>query len=234
MISIRIEGLDAALRRVDQAGKQVRYAAAVALTRTGKQVEQQLQKDMQGAFDQPSPYTMKGTFSTGATKTKLEAVVGLKDKGQRVPPALLLKEHFTGGMRGGKPMERALSAMGALPAGWRAIPGEGMQLDRYGNPKRAQVREILGALKSRMRAYKGRGARVKAVGYFVITPGGKSHLHPGVYWQSGRSIKPMFVFVEQTGYRKVIDLPRSAAAVVNREFVRQFEIAFDQAMRTAR
>lgn len=231
--SIKIEGLDRVQRLVGETGKQARFAAAVALTRTAKEVEKRLVKDMQGTFDRPSPYTLRGTFSTGANRNKLEAVIGLKDKG-RVPPAMLLKEHFGGGVRGGKPMERALSAMGALPSGWRAIPGQGMALDAYGNPKRAQVREILGALKSRMKAYKGRGKRMALVGYFVIPPGSGSHLHPGVWWQSGKSIKPMFVFVKAAGYRKVLDLPRSAAEVVNREFTKQFEVAFEQAMRTAR
>jgi len=232
--TIKIEGLDRMQRMVGEAGKQARYAAAVALTRTAKEVEKRLVKDMLGTFDRPSPFTQRGTFSRGATKSKLEAVAGLKDKGMRVPPAMLLKEHFSGGMRGSKPMEKALAGMGALPSGWRAIPGQGMQLDAYGNPKRAQVREILGALKSRMKTYKGRGKRMALVGYFVIPPGANSHLHPGVWWQSGRSIKPMFVFVQAAGYRKVLDLPRSAAEVVNREFTKQFEIAFEQAMRTAR
>lgn len=236
MLEIKVDtkGIDAAMRRMDQTAKQVRFAASVALTRTAKEVQKQMVKDMQGTFDRPSPYTLKGTFTTTATKAKLESIVGLKDKGMRVPPAVLLKEFFSGGVRGGKPMEKALAGLGVLPTGWRAVPGAGMPLDAYGNPKRAVVREVLGSLKSRLKTYKGRGKRMALVGYFVIPVGSSSHLHPGVYWQSGKNIKPMFVFVQQAGYRKFFDLPRTAAEVVNREFTKQFTIAFNQAMATAK
>ena len=43
---------------VGEAGKQARFAAAVALTSTAKKVEERLVKDMQGTFDRPSPYTL--------------------------------------------------------------------------------------------------------------------------------------------------------------------------------
>jgi hypothetical protein len=233
-VNIKIEGLDQVKSMVGNVGKQARYAAAVALTRTAKAADKRLVDDMQSTLDKPSPYTTRGTYSTSATPNKLEAVIGLKDKGTRVPPALLLKEHFSGGARGSKPFELALAGMGALPRGWRAIPGQGMPLDSYGNPKRTTIREMLGALKSRMKTYKGRGKRMQMVGYFVIPVGAKSHLHPGIYWQSGRAIKPMMVFVQAAAYRKVIDLPRSAAAVVHRDFDRLFTEAFEQAMRTAK
>jgi len=196
---IKIEGLEGVQRMLGNAGKQARFAAAKTITQTAKEVEKQLVKDMQGTFDRPSPYTLKGTFSTSATPAKLEATIGLKNKGQRVPPAVLLKEHFTAGYRGAKPMERALAGMGALPKGWRALPGQGMRLDAYGNPRRAQVREILGSLASRMKIARtvGRGKKktTQLQGYFVVPVGTKSHLHPGVYWHAGRSLKPMFVFV---------------------------------------
>lgn len=232
-MKVHLEGLDDVQRMLREAPKQAAFATAVALTRTAKEVEKRLQKDMAGQFDRPTRYTLRSTFSTSATRTSLQATIGIRDKG-RAPPAIVLKEHFGGGMRGTKPMELALAGLGVLPKGWKVIPGQGMPLDGYGNPRRAMVREIIGALKSRMKTYKGRGKKVALVGYFAVPPGSDSHLHPGVYWQSGRTIKPMLVFVAAAGYRKVIDLPKSAADVVNRDFARLFGEAFEQAMRTAR
>ena len=94
-LSIKIEGLDRVQRMVGEAGKQARFAAAVALTSTAKKVVERLVKDMQGTFDRPSPYTLRGTFSTGANRNKLEAVIGLKDKG-RVPPAIHMRPRVFG------------------------------------------------------------------------------------------------------------------------------------------
>lgn len=214
--------------------KQVPFATAKALTDTAKQVQAELKREMLAEFDNPSPYTKNSTYSTSANKATLTAEVGIKNKGLRVPPATLLKEHFTGGQRGGKPMERAMVALGALPAGWRAVPGQGLKLDAYGNPNRNQVREILGSLKNKTAIYKGRGKKMALVGYFLIPVGSESTLTPGIYWRQGRAIRPMFIFVKQAGYRKVLDLPRIAGKVVDKSFGPTFRAALDSAMATAR
>jgi hypothetical protein len=214
--------------------KQIPFATAKALTDTAKLVQAELKREMLAEFDNPSPYTKNSTFSTSATKATLQAVVGIKDKGMRVPPAKLLKEHFTGGMRGGKPMERAMMALGALPSGWRVVPGQGLKLDSYGNPNRNQVREILGSLKNKTSIYKGRGKKVALVGYFLVPIGSDTSLTPGIYLRQGRAIKPMFIFVKQAGYRKVLDLPRIAGKVVAQSFNARFSAALESALATAR
>jgi hypothetical protein len=214
--------------------KQVPFATAKALTSTAKLVQAELKREMLAEFDNPSAFTKNSTYSTSATKVTLQAEAGIKDRGMRVTPAKLLKEHFTGGLRGGKPMERALIAMGALPSGWRAVPGQGMTLDGFGNPKRNQVREILGSLRSKASVYQGRGKKMALVGYFLVPIGSDSNLTPGIYWRSGSSIKPMFIFVKQATYRKVIDLPGIASKVVAKSFNAQFRAALDTALATAR
>jgi hypothetical protein len=235
MFTIKIEGLDKLQKELnDLQRKQLPYATAVALSKTAQSVEKKLKREMAGEFDKPTPYTLKSTFVSPAKKANLEAIVGLKDKGTRVPPAVLLKEHFTGGVRGNKPFEKALAGIGALPSGWRAIPGAGMPLDSYGNPRRNVLREIFGALKTRTKVFKGRGKRVQLVGYFLIPVGSASHLGPGIYLQKNRTIQPMFVFVKSAGYRKVIDLPRIATETVNKEFNREFSTAFANALATAK
>ena len=216
--------------------KQIPFATALALTRTAKDVESQLKRDLMSGLESPSPYTVRATFSTSAKKTTLEAVVGIKDKKPAggTAPSVLLKEHFSGGVRGNKPMEKALISMGVLPSGWRVVPGAGMPVDTYGNPRRAAVRELIGSLRSKASVYKGRGKNVGAVGYFAITPGHDSHLEPGVYWRKGRAIRPMLMFINAAGYRKRFDLPRIARQVVDVKFNTHFASALNSALATAR
>lgn len=217
------------------AQKQVTYAAAVALTRTAKRVEQELRKDL-STLD-ATKYTKESTFIAPAKPAKLEAIVGIKDKkpGRGSSPAQILKEHFTGGVRGNKPMEKALMAMGVLPNGMRVTVGPGMKLDRFGNPNRAEVTQLLNSLRTRMQVFKGRGKNARAIGYFVILPGAKSHLPPGIYQRIGRdAIKLMLNYINAATYRKRFDLARSARPVVDRHFQAEFVSAYQAALATAR
>lgn len=241
-ISVKIEGMDRTLRWLSAGQKQARYSAAVALTRTAKDLERKLADDMRSAFSSASPYTLRSQYVSPATRDKLRAEVGIKDKApaRGTAPAKLVREHFIGGQRGSKPMEVALRARGALPAGHIVVPGAGMKLDRYGNPSKAAVTEILGALKSGIAVYAGRGKRAAAVVYFVAPVGGNrrtAHLAPGIYKRTQRgsdsAIQPMLLFVKAAPYRRVIFLDR-IARTAQPTFSRHFDAALAQAMATAR
>jgi len=229
MINIKIEGLEQVQRMLGNAGKQAKYAAAVALTRTAQKGEKRLQSELQKTLDNPTPWVAKGTFVKSATKATLTSRFGVRDR-----QSLYVREHFTAGRRGQKPYERVLRGLGVLPEGYRTVPGSGLKLDARGNPNRTQLREILGSIKTRMAVARGRGKRTKLVGYFAVMPGSKSHLQPGIYWRSAREIKPVLIFVNEAGYRKVMDLVKLAEKLVADEFEMEFKAAFDQAMRTAR
>ena len=234
MISVSVD-IKPTLAMLAGAQKQVTFAAAVALTRTAKRVEKELRKDL--ATLDATRYTKEGTFSTSAIKAKLEATIGLKDKkpGRGSSPAQILKEHFTGGERGNKPMEKALMAMGALPKGMRVTVGPGMKLDRFGNPNRAEVTQLLNSLRSRMQVYKARGKNLRAIGYFAILPGANSHLSPGIYQRIGRDIiKLMLKFIDAATYRKRFDMGKSARAVVSKHFDAEFASAYQAAVASAR
>lgn len=238
MLTVRIEGMEELKRTLNDMGrKQVPFAAAKAITQTAKSVERKLQANMAGAFKSASPFVKRATFSTSATKANLTATAGLKDQKPSggTAPAVLLKEHFTGGLRGNKPFEKAIMALGGLPRGWRAVPGSGIKLDSYGNPSRKEIGEMLGSLRTRMQVFKGRGKKMAMVGFFVVPVGAKSHLSPGIYKRVARgALLTMFVFVKRAAYRKVINLERSANEVAAREFQPNFDAAFTEAMRTAR
>jgi hypothetical protein len=238
MLTIKIEGLDELQQTLgDIGGRQVPFATAVAITKTARSVERKLQDDMAGAFKSASPFVKRSTFSTSATKATLSATVGLKDQKPAggTAPAVLLKEHFTGGVRGNKPFEKAIMSLGGMPQGYRAVPGGGMKLDAYGNPNRKEIGEMLGSLRTRMQVYKGRGKKMALVGYFVVPVGAQSNLHPGIYKRVARgALLTMFIFVRQASYHKVLDFARSAQQVVSSEFPQHFDAAFTQALRTAR
>lgn len=235
MITITVDSRDT-LRYLDSAQRnQIPFATALALTRTAKLVEKSLQVEMAGKLN-ASPYTKRSTFSTSATKANLQAIVGIKDKKPAggTAPNVLLKEHFGGGIRGNKPMEKAIASLGVLPSGWRIVPGAGMPLDAYGNPRRNAVREVIGALRSRLQLYKGRGKRAGLVGYFAVPVGSSSHLSPGIYWRKGRALRPMFLFIQSASYSSRFNLPALGRRVVDEQFDTQFASALAQATATAR
>lgn len=238
MLTVKIEGLDELKRKLDDvARRQVPFAASLAINKTAQQIEARMQAGMAGAFDSVSPYVKRSTFVKRSTKTDLTATVGLKDQKPSggTAPAVLLKEHFTGGRRGNKPYEKALIAMGALPNGWRAVAGAGIGKDAYGNPRRKEVGDLLGAMHSNVQSWKGKGKNVKLVGFFVVPVGERSRLFPGIYKRIGRGvIKPMFIFVKQAAYQRIMDLQRTADQIVGTNFQPNFDAAFSEAMRTAR
>jgi len=238
MIHVKVD--DSATRRMlIAASKQARYAAAVALTRTAGVVKDDLARKMREVLPGASPYSLKSQYIRPAKPQNLTAVVGIKDikPGRGVAPATLVREHFTGGLRGHKPMEVAMAAMGALPNGWHVVPGPGIKLDRYGNPSKAAVAEILGALRRRVNVVGRRGKTTVTKGYFVVTQGAPraAHLAPGIWRRvNNRAITPMFLFVDRAAYRKRIDLPALARKAAREDFPRLFDAAYRQALATAR
>lgn len=246
MIDIKVDTRDATRWLDDVQRKQIPFATAVALTRTAALVEKALVSELTANLDRPSPYTQRSTFKTSAKKTALYAEVGIKDKKPAggTAPAVLLREHFTGGQRGFKPMERAIAAIPGVPPGVRVVPGSGMPLNAYGNPKRAAVKEVIGALRSGMNVHKKRisygiGQHTTTAGYFIAVANNPrtKHLPPGIYrryGQAGRALEPVFLFVSAPSYRKRFDLPALAQRVVSAEFQNQFRAALSSALSSAR
>ena len=219
----------------EQGARQIKYATARALTALAKKGQKAIEQQIGGVFSNATPWIRKGVFVTAARTSGLEATVGIKDQGARATPAHYLREHITAGERGNKPMELAMRSMGILPAGWLAVPSrDGVQRDAYGNVSRATLSRILRALSQKQTTTRGAiAARV-----FVIKPGVRSHLAPGI-WSATRvgdqrAIKPVFLFVSEVSYRRVLDLEEIVGDVVRRDLDAEFRAAFDEAMRTGR
>jgi hypothetical protein len=239
-ITDNIDDVVADLTRLER--EQSIFAAAVTITRVTKLTEAALRENLEDTFDKLTPFAGKGTFSTSATKRELTAEVGMRDKGGKSTPALYMREHFSGRERGAKPFERVFQRIGFLPDGYRAIPGNGMKLDGFGNPNRRQLGELIKQLKSGWRVFQGKGKRQSLVGYFVVTPERKDkrteHLIPGIWRriQKGKdsAVIPVFVFVPKADYGKVIDIEKIANETIRRVFAQEFSKAIAHAMRTAK
>lgn len=245
MITVRVS-TDFAAVRARLAGlqrEQIPFATSLALNRTAEAVQAELRAELGRLLDKPKPYTTRGTFIARSNKRQLVATIGLIDRPSRGNrgPAQYLAAELAGGPRKATAWERALRKAGALPDGWRAVPGEAARLDPYGNLHPRLLAEIFGTLRTGIRIAAGRGKRASLQTYFVARPGDRAtaHLAPGIYRRiekagQGSSIRPVVRFVGRTTYRRLFDLERIARRVVPREFPRQFEAAAAQAMATAR
>jgi len=136
---------------LDQAPKQLRFAAALGLTRTAKDAEAAVYVHMRGAFDRPTPYTMRALRVVPATKAKLEAsllVKGYEDAPGGVPPDNFLYPQVEGGERRFKAFERALQRIGVLGRREVAVPATGARFDAYGNMSRGQIVQVMSYLQA--------------------------------------------------------------------------------------
>lgn len=242
MITITVDTRETTRWLNDLERKQIPFATSVALNKTARLAQAGIKEEMQRVLDRPKPYTLNGTFVANSTKYNLTATVGLKDKAAASGRAagVYLRPLVAGIPRRQTGWERALQSIGAVPSGMRAVPAEGAKIDSYGNMSRAQVTEIMGALRSRMRMFKGKGKRAHAVGYFVAKPGDprSQHLEPGIYSRIERAgengIRPVVIFVSRTSYRPIIKLESTVRAAVEKSFAREFQSALDMALASAR
>ncbi len=224
-------------------GKDAKFAAVVAATRTAKLAQAELVKEMSDVFDQPTRYTLNSTFVRSATKANPRASVGFKEfAGKGTPATRYLMPQVTGGARRPKRFERALQAAGILPKGWYAVPGDSADLDGYGNMSRGQITKILSAVRASSDATQNRSATRKSRGrrrkeqYFAAKPG--APLPPGIYKRGGsnnRDALPVLFFVKRAPqYSRRLPFEQIVRGVASRHLAREFDRALEQAVAATR
>lgn len=234
---------------------QIPFALALTLTRLVELIAKAQREEIMRIFDRPTPYTRNSIRTRPARKTKLEAVVWLKDdtfKGGSATDYLL--PQIEGGQRVLKRSEKALYRVGVLPSGWYAVPGTAAQLDAFGNMSRSQLVKILSYFQAfgqqgyrantteTGRAKLKRGTRSRrGVEYFLALPSIRRtrHLTPGIYEviQSGfgrATPRPVLVFVRRATYRKRWDWYGIAQRVIDQETSRVWAQSWAQAVATRR
>jgi hypothetical protein len=230
--------------------REVDFVTAVALTRTAKRVEAAELHEMKDVFDRPTPFTLSGTFVRPATVSNLSAEVKLKDfAGKGTPAAKYLAAQLQGGTRRPKRFERALQSLGALPPGYRAIPGAGAKVDAYGNMDRGQIVQILSYFRAfpeagykanmtdKRKAALARGSKTQqGYAYFIGRPGDRLPLgiYQRVYFARGTAIKPILIFVSSAMYEAIFDFDFVARITVDAAFPEEFQRALAEAEAAAR
>lgn len=229
MISVDIRGLaevQSLLKNLAQ--DQIPYATMVAINNTAFATQKASRARLETAFDKPTPLIKGATRVEKATKQTLTATVYIDPK-----RALILQTHEEGGKRGHQALERFLVGKGWLPGSWRAVPGAGMPLDAYGNPKRAEVVKVIAELNAGISGIATSNRRC-----FVIRPGQRSHLDPGIYRirsrSEGRAILPLFLFVSTTQYRALLNWEETVATEAHRLLPDEAAKAVQRALATAR
>lgn len=237
---------------------QAAYATMLALNKTAEQIRSELQTEMDRVFDRPTPWVINSLRIRYATKTKLVAKMGYKDKNSAEfdgeSARSMLEPHVFGGPRHYKTMEVRLFLAGLLPAGWNAVPGAAATIDSYGNMSQGQITQILNVLQTYTEAgYNkansntvnrlAKGNKKKNIygfAYWVNPPGQQGpgkHLPPGVYQRVntgfGTSLKPVLIFVKRAMYKQRLDFFGIGQRVVERDLQANVKEAIDQAMTTA-
>lgn len=224
--------------------KQVRYAAAVALTKTAQRIQDDLIAEMRRVFDRPTRYTLNSLAIRPATKQSLEASVFMKEfAGKGTPAWKYLHAQIEGGSRRQKRFERSLSAAGLLPQGWFAVPGDNAQLDADGNMSRGQIVKILSALRASSDPTQNRNAgpgkgKMRNDEYFSVPPG--HGLPAGVYLRKPRAdgrkadVLPVIMYIRKAMYSRRFAFEGVASASAERHFEREFAAALNNALATAR
>lgn len=250
MIQVKVHGLESLKTKLASAPRQIAYATALALTKTAKMVEEKQKREMRDVFDRPTPYTLSSTYTKSAAKDNLVAEVGLKNYASKATPAVkFLQPQVRGGSRRMKRFEKALQSVGAMPAGFRAVPGAAAQRDKFGNIKPSQIVQILSWFKAfpdagykanmsdKRRASLQKGSKTRqGFAYFAGRPGNRL---PDGIWQrfafaKGSAIKPVIIFVRNANYKAIYDFDYVSRKVADRELPDQINAAVAEALRTAR
>lgn len=242
MIRVTANGgsVSAAFDRVDRdlqgfSPRRMRAAYATALTRTAVDVRTELRRELTVALDRPTPYTLDSLFVRPATADRLEAQAWFKDERAAsrggTPAAWYLLPNVEGGPRGDKGLERRLHALGYLPAGWRAVPGNAVPLDAHGNMPRGLLKQIVTQLQqAKATGVVTHQAMRRAGGRFFAVPPGAKGLPPGVYQREyyGTGLLPMLVFVRTALYDKRYGFRQVAERTAEQRFPAQLDRAIEE------
>ena len=150
MYSIQVLGLDRIKRRIKDAPRQIRYAAARTINDTAYIGAKAVQVRMATAFDKPTPFVVRSIFPglAKATPERLRRSIYPEGPGGKsVDPADVLHAEVFGGPRKFKRSERAFQRVGVLPAGFAMVPSRQLlkseKADRYGNIKASFIVQLI-------------------------------------------------------------------------------------------
>lgn len=207
-----------AVRHLERTQRNIRYATAIALTKTAKRLQAMAESEVGRVFAQPTSFVRKGFYVKPATVDRPIAIVGIKDKQAKV-----LLPHITGGRRPQKLFEQRLANDDAKASGYW-VPGQGIKLNASGNLTKGQIKQIVAGL--------SRSGKFSDL--FVGKPRGMPNAPFGIWARNvkGRGRKaesalvPLLIRIEQPSYRKRFDFYDIAEKHAQRIFTEEFNRAF--------
>jgi len=224
--------------------KQIPFAASLASTKTAPIVKQFIKQKIPQTFRNPVAWTKNAIFSQ-RSKTKPNktfsnewgATVWVKDFAPKGTAAVrYLAPSIYGGKRSKKRFERALIAKGVMRRNEWAMPGKGARKDRAGNMAKGQIVQILSQLKAhRTTGFISTRRQPRRVAYYVAEIGGIR----GVWQRVGRGRNEkrrlvLYFTKKAPRYKKVFPFFQHAEHIIDRAYPRQFELALERAIATAR
>ena len=234
-----MEELVASIGDVDK--KHIPYAVRLAVNRVAELSIPTIKTNMNVVFDRPSPWTLNSLRVKYATSAKPVAVVQHKDvSGRGTSPSKYLRPNIEGSTRTKKASEQQWSNKVGQPIWW--TPSKNIDLDPYGNVPAATIRKLLEGTRAELGSAGKKKQRFKkgalSTGrYFIRKPSDKSSKKPGVYEQTvWGAIRPLIFFhVGLTPqYNKTYDMEAIVQRVSDAEYGKQFLIAMEYAISTAK
>lgn len=241
-------------RLAKDAPRAVEIASQRALLHTAREVKDAEVREMGRVFDRPTRWTLN-SFQVRLDKAEMQARVEIKDGYWYRADNYLQTQIEGASRRRQKAFEKALQAVGVLPAGWVAVPGERAKLDAYGNQSPGEIRQILSWFDAAERVagstqnmgVKGRDRRRKGTKkragweYFLVRAGdkrsfvrgnggaGTHKMQPGIYRRTsyalGSRIEPVMIFVKSASYERRFDFYGVARRTIEREFQPRLQAA---------
>tara|TARA_Y100001963_G_scaffold109171_1_gene150901 strand:- start:54 stop:785 length:732 start_codon:yes stop_codon:yes gene_type:complete len=194
-LDIRSE-LPLGIKWTNEHTKQLPFSIAQALTAASKGIAQipgsknksileDLRRLAEQKLDRPKQQTSKGWFASTANKRTLTTVIKPKDKPWN------RSRYFIGNIQGGdrpnKWIELQARRLGRLPSNLDLVPTYNIDRDKFGNPKRGQVKTL----------FKNVGTGKT----FIGKPDNSTRPY-GIYKVKGSGLEAKFVAKSSTNYPK--------------------------------
>lgn len=243
MITVKIEGLQAALNDLKDLQDKVPSIAARTITEVSKDMQFAVQQALPQRLDRPTPWTVKNIQVLAALKADLTAgIVFTHEGGFRVSREQLkrreaprsMRMQTYGGIRQQKYAEKTLMNAGILPANGVMVPAIGAKRDRYGNVQGGYVTKVLySGVKG---GTGGRGGWARPLGgianqrtgerYFIRHRNESTNTDPiGIYQDMGKNKPPMpiFLFVKQAKYKMRVPFDAIARRTADKMWRKRFD-----------
>ena len=226
-ISVRVDGIDRVKSFLEGRQKQVRYAAAVALTKTAGDIKAAMPAELDRVLDRPTPFTKRGIFvkRAEARAAVLQSVVGFMPA-----QAKYMLYQIEGGVR--QPGAAGLRLPSAI------------KVNDFGNIPRGLIAQLIAVARKERGLGRVKGRRIQVSNRLALFYGDPTEVRGkptprGIYKEvsgAGRSqLIPLIVFPKVAArYKPRFNFRQFAERIVGANWQRNFTDAYDEAIRTAR